>query len=247
MKPTQTELASPQPASPNGQVLGLLFAICFPTFLTALYFVALSKTPAGWQQGVYTTGKFLQFAFPILWVRWVLRTPISGDGCYTHLLFPSLAFGSAVMLGMLILTNFWLIPFGYLETAAVGVQQKITALGINTPLRYTVLGIFYVVVHSLLEEYYWRWFVFGQLRKKVQLTPAIVLSSIAFMAHHVILLGVFFGWTTPATYLCSLAVAVGGAVWAWIYEHSGTLLGPWLSHALIDAGIFLVGFQLAGI
>ena len=166
MKHLQTALVSPQPSSPNGQVLGLIFAICFPTFLTALYFVALAKTPAGWQQGVYASGKFLQFAFPILWVRWVLRTPISGTCRYTYLLIPSLAFGSAVMLGMLILANYWLIPYGYLETVAVGVQQKTIDLGINTPLRYTVFGSFYVIVHSLLEEYYWRWFVFGQLRKK---------------------------------------------------------------------------------
>ena len=30
-----------------------------------------------------------------------------------------------------------------------------------------------------------------------------------------------------------------GAAWAWIYHRSGSLLGPWLSHLLIDAGIFV--------
>ena len=73
---------------------------------------------------------------------------------------------------------------------------------------------------------------------------AVVLSSLAFTAHHVILLAVFFGgWSWPTIFF-SLCVAVGGAAWAWIYHRSGSLLGPWLSHLLIDAGIFIVGFDL---
>jgi membrane protease YdiL (CAAX protease family) len=42
----------------------------------------------------------------------------------------------------------------------------------------------------------------------------------------------------------ALGVAAGGAVWAWVYERSGSLLGPWLSHLLIDAAVFLVGWDL---
>ena len=41
-----------------------------------------------------------------------------------------------------------------------------------------------------------------------------------------------------------MGVAVGGGVWCWIYQRSHSLLGPWLSHALIDAAIFVVGYRL---
>jgi len=37
---------------------------------------------------------------------------------------------------------------------------------------------------------------------------------------------------------------VGGTVWAWAYHRSGSLVGPWLSHAAIDAAIFLVGYDM---
>jgi uncharacterized protein len=36
----------------------------------------------------------------------------------------------------------------------------------------------------------------------------------------------------------------GGAFWAWLYHRSGNLIAPWLSHALIDAAIFTVGYDL---
>ena len=31
---------------------------------------------------------------------------------------------------------------------------------------------------------------------------------------------------------------------AWLYHRSRSLFGPWLSHALVDAGIVLVGFEI---
>jgi membrane protease YdiL (CAAX protease family) len=37
---------------------------------------------------------------------------------------------------------------------------------------------------------------------------------------------------------------VGGAFWAWLYHRSRSLWGPWLSHALVDATIFVIGWDL---
>lgn len=125
------------------------------------------------------------------------------------------------------------------------VRAKINDLGLQRLWIYAAVGVFYAICHSGLEEYYWRWFVFGQLRYRLPFGSAIGIASLAFMAHHVILLATYFGWCSPWTYAFSLAVAVGGAVWAWLYERSGSLVGPWLSHLVVDAGIFLVGYDLA--
>ena len=78
----------------------------------------------------------------------------------------------------------------------------------------------------------------------MSLSAAVVLSSIGFMAHHIILLATFFGWTSVVTYLFSIGIAIGGIAWALIYHFSGSLLGPWLSHLLVDAANFLIGFDL---
>ena len=84
----------------------------------------------------------------------------------------------------------------------------------------------------------------SQLRTLTTLGWAIFISSVGFMAHHVLVLGLYFGWFSPATVVFSLATAVGGAFWAWLYARSGSLYAPWLSHLLIDAGIFWVGYDL---
>ena len=59
-----------------------------------------------------------------------------------------------------------------------------------------------------------------------------------------IVLGIYFEWQLLPTSFFSLAVAVGGAMWAWLYHRSGSIFGPWMGHLLVDAGIFLVGYDL---
>jgi membrane protease YdiL (CAAX protease family) len=131
-----------------------------------------------------------------------------------------------------------------MSAASIQIREKTSGFGIHSVWKYAALGAFYSLCHSLLEEYYWRWFVFGQLKRAAPLDSAIVISSLGFMAHHVLLLGKFFGFASWAAWAFSGCVAVGGAVWAWLYHRTGSLLGPWLSHLLVDAAIFAIGYDL---
>jgi CAAX protease family protein len=70
------------------------------------------------------------------------------------------------------------------------------------------------------------------------------ISSVGFVLHHIILLGTYFDWALLPTTVFSVAVAIGGVVWTWLYHRSGSLLGPWMGHLLIDVGIFLVSYDL---
>jgi membrane protease YdiL (CAAX protease family) len=124
----------------------------------------------------------------------------------------------------------------------MGMLQK---FGMTTPVRYLLFAVPFCLGHSLLEEYYWRWFVFGNLQRWIPVWPAIVLSSLAFMAHHVVILFVYFpGRFWSAAMPFSLCVAVGGAVWAWLYHCTKSLYAPWVSHAIVDIAIFAVGFDM---
>ena len=109
------------------------------------------------------------------------------------------------------------------------------------------LAGFIVLTHSLLEEYYWRWFVFGRLRKFLSFGRAAAASGLAFMAHHVVILGVYLPghfWSGVVPF--SLAIAVGGAVWAWLYQRADSVYPPWLSHAIVDGALFVIGWDLLG-
>jgi len=226
----------------RANVCALIFAIVCPTVVTLAYFVFLAGHPLG--KISYAIGKTVQFGFPLFWVVLICRERL-------HITKPSmrgvplgLAFGFAVAGSMLVLYWSFLKPAEMFLAPAEAVRNKVAQMGLDTVAKFAAAGVFYSLCHSLLEEYYWRWFVFGRLRALVPLTPAVVISSLGFMAHHVILLAVYFGPASFVTYLFSLAIAVGGAVWALIYHRSDSLYGPWVSHLLVDSAIFIVGFDL---
>jgi len=224
--------------------LAVLFTLGLPTLLVWIYFVALVPYPPAIEQTAYVVGKVLQFAFPLFWVLAIQRCRLAWKRPGAKGLVEGLVFGVAILAATLVLHYACLKPTGLLEVAREPVRQRLAGYGLRSLPMYVLFGVFISLAHSLLEEYYWRWFVFGQLRRLVPVSAAIVVSSLGFMSHHVVVLSVYFGWFSPAAVLFSVAVALGGAAWAWIYHRSGSLYGPWLSHLMVDIAIFVVGYDL---
>jgi len=238
--PTTATDSSPRLA--RAELGVLILAMLFPSVATWLFFVVFQQT--GGAQLTYTICKIAQFALPVIWIFGVLRVRPNLRKPDARGVGSGLLFGAAVFAAMMVGYFGWFRQSVLLGDAPAALLGKVTTLGVATPLSFIAVAVFYSLVHSALEEYYWRWFVYGRLRRHVPMMAALVLGSLAFMAHHVILIGVFFQPNWPLVALFSLGVAVGGAVWAWIYERSGSLLGPWLSHLLIDAVLMTIGYDM---
>lgn len=224
----------------------LVFAMTFPGVMSYVYFVALAGDAATGNaavQATYSTTKLLQFSFPLIyWLAFAPsdlrpRRPTTGG------LGIGVAFGLAVGLAIVFLAAE--LGVTTLADTPPRVRQKVAEFGVATPARFAALATFLSVIHSLLEEYYWRWFVFGRLRRLTGFFIAATLSSLAFTAHHVFVLNEYLpGRFWSATVPFSLAIAVGGFVWCWVYHRTGSLLGPWVSHFLVDAGIMIAGYRM---
>jgi CAAX protease family protein len=233
---------SPLETSPAAHLAALAFAMSLPTVATLLYFVLLSGSP--WMKVVYFGSKVVQFAFPLVWVLAVQRRRV-------RLTPPDArSIGPGLLVGLLIVAAGLGAYFGdlksspYLQRAPELIGLKVADMGLTSPTLYITFALFLAVPHSLLEEYYWRWFVFGQLRRVTPFAVALSLSSLGFMAHHVIVIHQFLQQRWGVTLFFSLCVAVGGGLWAWLYERNRSLYGPWFSHLLVDCGIMYIGYDL---
>jgi membrane protease YdiL (CAAX protease family) len=229
----------------------LLFAMCFPGVMAWVYFVFLAKPsssegpPGPGALAVYILSKAVQFSFPLLWV-WSFDRPRLQ---FVAPSFRGLAFGSAFGLAVALLI--FSAYYGFLHGSPMlaetlgKIRDKLLLFHADTPLRYLFLGVFIAGIHSLMEEYYWRWFVFGELRRRMAVASAIGLSALTFMAHHIVVLGVFFpNAFFMAVLPFALCVAVGGVVWAWLYQRTGTVYSAWISHLLVDTAILIVGYDM---
>lgn len=240
-------------------LMAIVFAMIFPTIVTLVYFQWLKDSDSSLQQIAFGIGKTIQFGFPALWVwLWhrerIRRLIGESPGSETNgsdvsptpassrfAILIGIGFGLIVVGGMFVMYFLMIANTNVAPELSEMVQEKVSDMELNSFWRFVAMGIFYALCHSFLEEYYWRWFVFDMLQKFVSAPTAMIVSSLGFMAHHVILLGFFFKWQWM-TYPLSLCIAIGGMFWAWQYQQSGKLRASWISHMIVDAGIFLLGY-----
>jgi membrane protease YdiL (CAAX protease family) len=222
----------------------IVVALASPTAITWVYFILLNGADRSLQQGAYLIGKTIQFALPIVWVWLVQRDRQWPRVPSAWSVAVGIGFGLIVAAAMQVIYHS--VPQVF-DAPGAEVRKKVESFGIASPAAYLLFAFFVSAIHSLLEEYYWRWFVFGQLARGCRLPIAIATSSVAFAAHHVLVLGLYFGYSGPTwllTWLFSLGVAIGGAFWAWLFHASDSLAASWLSHVCVDVAIFVIGYKM---
>ena len=99
------------------------------------------------------------------------------------------------------------------------------------------------MINSLLEEVVFRWYVETRL-KSIGISTAVLLpiSASIFTAHHIIVLSAYFSW--PLVVLGSVGVFCGGLIWSLLRLTFTTVLPGWISHALVDVSVVLIGWSI---
>ena len=225
----------------------LCFVLFFPLVQALLYFVLMADWNTAVQQGTYSATKLIMLVFPLVYMLKIAKEPFLVRKFNTRGLLEGSLFGLGVLVAVCLLYYLWLKPIGLIgpdTPAGEAISKRVSGFGLVTPTLFILFGGFVSLIHSGLEEYYWRWFTFGQLSRVFSKYTACVISGLGFMLHHIVVLGVYFGFTHPATYIFSFGVAVGGMYWAWLYFCKDSIYAPWLSHAWIDIAIFIIGYDV---
>ena len=231
----------------------LVIAMGLPTVLALVYFLFAASWPGFLQRATWAASKLLQFGLPLAWF-WLERQsgarPASAIGprskkAFVRGLCEGILFGLGVSAAMGVGYFVLGADMTWLRVAGKEIAQRLSGFGITLSWEYAAVGLGYSLVHSFLEEYYWRWFVYGWLRRWLRIPAAATVAALAFAGHHVVVLGLYFGFFTWAAWLMSAAVVLGGIYWALLYERSGSLIPPWISHIVIDIALFSVGYFLA--
>ena len=220
--------------------LVLLPAMIIPALTALFYFVWLKGSGAA--QPAYGGAKLFILLWPLAATVFILKRPVRWKlrPITTHL--RAIPLGLFIGLGIAgIMAALMATPLGSLVESATGsIEEKVVSLGIEE--KFLFFAVCLSLFHSLLEEYYWRWFVYGNLRKLVSLPAAHAMAAAGFSLHHIVVTSQFFPlhWAL----LFSSAVGIGGFFWSWLYQRQGTLAGVWASHAVVDAALMTVAFIL---
>jgi hypothetical protein len=228
------------PPSRRWLVLGP--ALVVPFLASLVYFVFFSDSVIG--RAAYAFAKAFILLWPPVAVFLVLKLRVADLREYKAVSAHLRTIPLGAMLGLAIAAAMFLLmemPLGRQVLAgAANVREKARGLGFAD--HFIPFAIFVCTLHSLIEEYYWRWFVYGNLRHVLPRPLAHGLAAIAFSAHHLVVTLQFFE-TGLAVFLAA-GVGVGGLIWSLLYQRQGSLLAPWICHMIVDIGLMVVGHRL---
>jgi membrane protease YdiL (CAAX protease family) len=247
----------------RGNLALLWLAATFPTGAALIYFVLLLDHPGA--PVAYAASKVVQFLLPAAALYSVLAarrrqraleavtprgTTVGDDsrpGAAGPPMLAGLAAGILLSTGALV-TRLLLSADPALGDLAGAVALRIASYSLSEPARYVAFALFLSLAHSALEEYYWRWFLLGGLiQRGIAKSRAILVSSLAFTAHHVVVVAGYVPrdrW--PLVVLGSAGVLVAGLVWSWLFLRWRSVRSPWVSHVLVDLTVLALGWELVG-
>lgn len=147
-----------------------------------------------------------------------------------------LSFMAGITIMLLILVVFMVIQPS-INTAALLLDLE-TRVGVNGAV-YPIVALYILLGNSFLEEFFFRGFLVGAF-KGTKLKW--ILPPLFFAIYHV---AIFLPWfTLPVLTLALAGLWVGGYLFQWVNERSGTILPSWIIHMFADLGILLVGAYL---
>jgi len=184
---------------------------------------------------LFALSKLWLFGFPVIWHRVVEHGSLS----FSPARKGGLAMG--VLSGMLISAAIVLayVTLGPRMIDRSFLVRKMADIGLAPASTYASLAVYWIVINSVLEEYVWRWFVFRQCETVFKPAVAIGCAALFFTLHHFAALRVYCG--LPAAVICSMGVFSGGALWSFMYRRYQSIWPGYLSHAIVDLCVFLVG------
>jgi hypothetical protein len=203
----------------------------------AVYMVVLANHPAA--PFFFGAVKAIMFILPLVGVWLGISTGRIFSGWNKQDLFIGLGFGTVLFVGLLGI--FYLFPEIFAEASKEALPRAV-AFGIGTPTTFVIAGVLFAVVHSLFEEYYWRWFVFGGLRSFMSIPSAIILSALTFSIHHVFILLPFV--SVSLAIFGGLVVGAVGGIWSFMYTKQHNLIAAWISHIMADLALVYIIYQI---
>ncbi len=223
------------------QITVLAVAALLPLTIAFVCSYLLSGKPI--VKVVYTIAKLVQLGLPLWWVMTVERRPLHFGRLTTAVFAPALVTGMALCLMVLALYGVGFRAELLASEAPEVMRTKLAGYGVITASGFALFAAYHVVLNTLAEEYYWRWFFFARVRQLVPSTPAILLSSVAFTLHHA-----FAAWGNggagAAVVAVGVVVTLAGAVWARLYERSGAIFAPWISHMVAEIALLTIAYDL---
>ena len=145
-----------------------------------------------------------------------------------------------ILMFCLILSIYWLYLRSWIDVNLV--REKLAKFSDLDRQAFIVSGVYFILINALIEEYFWRWFVYSRCEELKSGKAAVVISALFFTLHHTIGLATFTNWRVAL--IGSLAVFIAGIIWSEYYRRYRSIWSNYFSHAIADLALYIVAWQV---
>lgn len=245
--PDASPIPNPDGRSPTTRAAFLALLLTAPVQLIGTSLAMVAYPDALWAKVAFGLAKVGLMVAPLIWLikvegvrpripRWK-NFPLGPGMAAAHV--------TGLLIFVIIAAGYWFFGRHWIDLTLM--RDKIVQMGLDNRLLYLAGALYWCTVNSLLEEYFWRWFIFTRLRdvlprNAMGIGAAVVVCGLLFTAHHVVALKVYFDWKT--TLLASAGVFIGGVTWSLLYLRYRNIYAGYVSHVWADVIIFIIGWRL---
>lgn len=146
----------------------------------------------------------------------------------------SLIMGGAVYFGIMGVYLF-LSPYIDLQGIKLALQDD---LGVNRE-NFIFVALYISFINSLLEEFFFRGYLFLGLLERSSRWKAYVISAMFFAVYHVAIIG---SWFSPLIFILAMTgLFAGGIIFNFINERNKNILNSWVVHMMANLAINTIG------
>lgn len=186
-------------------------------------------------------GMFL--VLPLFFIKFVIKQPVLEFLNLRTIDTKNLRLGFLLgLVSMGIVIGAFFVLQDFINTGAI-IDDLQTRMKVTAEI-FVFIAIYITFGNSLLEEFYFRGFIFLNIYKTGNKAVAYLFSSVLFAIYHVAIFATWFNiWLML---LALLGLFIVGLVFNWLNTKSMNFLNSWILHIFADIGVMVLGFYLFG-
>lgn len=189
-----------------------------------------------------TTTKLVLFiAIPYIYLKFIQKSNIR-DALNLRR-FEASTFKLGLILGFLsfaVIIAAYFILGGYIDFN--NIAQELQSKSKITPSNFIFVGLYLTFGNSLLEELFFRGFIFLNLFNQGAKKFSYIYSSVLFGVYHI---AIFKTWFNPLLIgLALLGLITVGIIFDWLDTKTENFINSWILHILADSSIVIIGMRM---
>lgn len=195
-------------------------------------------------QGSYILSSFYKiiFLFPLFFGIFIEKKTLK-KSLFQDFDFKTFKSNFFILLGIGILFAFIYFIAFLIFRDFISLEEITSGLKDSISLNITNLifiGAYIIFINSLLEEYFWRGFIFKKLSDSLKPLSAYLLSGIAFSFHHIMF---YYNWFSPLFFiLVTLGLVFYAMIMNFIFNKYKDLFSCWFVHIFADIAQIAIAF-----